>query len=119
MPVDSLHVPKAMVGDIHLAAVSCVDVLDEGELVDEVLSVDELVTAHLTIDLLSVSTAVLTINRELVPIGMAAQFRVDLTGASVAAGTYCLRVRVRTDSTPPQTRGFIVQMRVVDDEDCA
>lgn len=118
MPVDSLHVPKAMVGDIHVAAVSCVPVLDEGELVDEVLSVDELDTAHLGIDLKSVNTAELTINRETVPIGKAVQFRVDLTGANVVAGTYCLRVRVLTDSTPAQTRGFIVQMRVVDDEDC-
>lgn len=119
MPVDSLHVPKAMVGDIHLAAVSCVPVLDDGELVDEVLSVDELDTSHLVIDLAGVNTAELTINREAVPIGKAVQFRVDLTGASVVAGTYCLRVRVRTDSTPPQTRGFIVQMRVASDEDCA
>ncbi len=119
MPVDSLHVPKAMVGEVRLAAVSCVAVLDEGELVDSVLPVEELDTNHLTIDLEAVNTAQLTINGKAVPIGKAAQFRVDLTGANVVAGTYCLRVKVLTDSTPAQTRSFIVSMDVVNDEDCA
>ena len=119
MSTDSLHLPQARIGDIQLGAVSCEAVLDDGELVDALLSVDEVTTNHLVIDLLTVSTEELTINRELVPAGKAVQFRVDFSGTSVVAGTYCLQVTVRTDSTPAQTRTFVVQVLVRAADDCA
>lgn len=91
----------ASVGAERNAAISYVKDLDEGELLTGIPLVTEDTTTDLTITNKSVSTEVLIINGESVPIGGAVQCHI--TGFVSANFPYTLNVIAVTDSTPPQT----------------
>lgn len=94
--------PLAVVGEINNFAASFAEMLDPGELLASIISVDEVTTSDLTIDNEVVSTAALVIFGTSVPIGMAVQFNV--AGHLVANQPYTVRITIWTDSTPAQRK---------------
>lgn len=94
--------PVTAAGETNLHSVSFDGVLDSGELIASVTSVEEETTSDLTITDKVVSTAALTINNVSVITGRAIQFKV--VGQTVATGRYTLEMIVVTDSSPAQTK---------------
>jgi hypothetical protein len=96
------QIPQTAEGAEDLFSESFDVVLDSGELIASVTSVEEETTSDLTIDNIAVSSAELTINNISVAIGRAIQFKV--VGQLLATKNYTLKMIVVTDSTPAQTK---------------
>ena len=89
--------------EVRNVAVSFVDVLDEGELLTDAVTVTQLspATPAMTFANEAVNVAALTINNKDAAIGQAVQFKV--TAPEVSTKTeFALLIEVATDATPAQ-----------------
>ena len=111
MGATAQQVPSKTVGEVVNGAVSFAGVLDDGELLTGVPTIDAV--AGLTFANIAVSTTILTINGKSVPVGLVVQFNVS--GGVVANSPYTIPVSCGTDSTPAQTRRGKLIMEVESD----
>lgn len=99
--------------DETIVSIDCKGVLDDGELLDSITSVIELITSDLTISATAINILPLIINGRVVPVGEALQC---LIADGVAGETYKVTAKVVTNSIPAQKRNITFKIKVVDDD---
>lgn len=103
------QIPAKRAGEVRLASVSFVGLLDAGELLSGAPTVAEVGTTDLTLDQVAVNASAVEVVDSEVGVGQAVRFRV---AGGIAGRRYTLRLSCATNATPPQTLQGDVQLVV-------
>lgn len=111
MAQTALQVPCVFDGEVRIASVSFIGLLDDGESLSGTPTAVELTTSDLTISNESINSKALTINNKSVAKNKAVQFK--FLGQK-AGTTYTIEVTCGTDSSPVQTLKIKVKFTTED-----
>ena len=107
----ALQKPTIYDGEIRLASVSFVGLLDEDELLSGTPTVSEITTTDLTFENVARNTVAKTINKKSVAVNKAVLFKI--TG-QVKDKTYTIEITCSTNSSPAQTLKIKASFIVID-----